>query len=365
MTTALDELFLAKTMTTTVKRFADQADDRSFLAPYEAGEKILPISDSFSWDEVSFSRDLASVTGASSPTKGGKRPGVVRRNGEVYGIKEHADLDVRFIMMARGTGSLMPNPEEALNNVLLNLTNKVMRTKNYWAALSYLAAGGSVDLGAFPNADLPAGAVTLVYPIQQISVTGGPWSNPATKIRSVASGPIRKTYRQASGLRAKVAIGSSTMEGYLTGNEEFTDFLRGGSLSARKAETSFEDGDTPRYAGFDWKFADDFYAPDVAAGTDDTPQDIIGDPDLVAVLPDPSKWQECFATAEGRHFIATGLLSSLSTGGNPFNTFQEFRGLASWITLENSGTTLRAHVAWIGNFVQKVRKAVCRLNTTP
>lgn len=359
MPTALDELFMAESMTTAVRGFADQSQDRSWIAPYEAGERLLPTGDTVKWDEMRYSRDLAPVTGQSSPSTATKPVGVIKKFAPIVAIKEHVDLDARFMLMAKGFGAEMPNPAEVLATNLQNLTNRVLRTLNFWAAQSMLAPGGSVDLSTIPNSQLTG--VTLVYPIQSISSTGQ-WSDPALNIRSAEINALKRTYQRASGLRAQRAVASDVVEGYITGNNQVNNLVAGGGLAGRMLETSFEDGGgVVNFGGLGWQFARDYYAAD---GTPDTTVDVISDTDLVAILPDPSLWNQCFAMALGEAIVPSGPISAL-VGGNPLNLLTRQRGFCAWVELITNPIGLRLHVEWHGMLIQKVRNAVCRYNTTP
>lgn len=359
MPTALDELFMAESMTTAVRRFADQSQDRSWIAPYEAGERLLPTGDTVKWDEMRYSRDLAPVTGQSSPSTATKPVGVIKKFAPIVAIKEHVDLDARFMLMAKGFGAEMPNPAEVLATNLQNLTNRVLRTLNFWAAQSMLASGGSVDLSTIPNSQLTG--VTLVYPVQLIS-SGLAWNDPASNLRSGEINTVKRTYQRASGLRVARAIASDTVEGYITGNNQVNNLVSGGGLAARLLETSFEQGGgVVNFGGIGWQFARDYYAADA---TPDTTADVISDADLVALLPDPSLWQQCFAMALGEAIVPSGPISAL-VGGNPLNLLTRQRGFVAWVELITNPIGLRLHVEWHGMMIQKVRNAVARYNTTP
>lgn len=365
--TGLDELFMAETMTAMVTEHAEQSEERSFLQVYEGGDRILPMSDEFTYDEVTFSRGMAPVTGTQSPSKARKALGVQLRAGRVYAIKAHVDLPAPLLMMARGAGQTMPDPAGWLNANLRNLTNEVNRTKNYWAAQSLLAA--SVDLGGFPNTDVD---VTLTYPVETLSSTSA-WSSAATKIRSAEINPLVRTYRRNTGFNPGMAIASDTVEGYITGNAEISNPVRGvPSLAQRAIESSYIDGGSlMRVGSVDFMFARDYYVTDAnqatAEGSDDatpTVTDVITDTDLVSVLPPRSRWSECFATVEGRVFVPSGAITSAAVG-NPLSLITESRGWASYLELVANPIGLRLHVAWHGSFVQKQRAAVLVYNTTP
>jgi hypothetical protein len=363
--TPLDEIFLAETMTATAERFAAQDEDNHFLKVYErGGDVIRPVGDSFTWDEVVFSRGMAAVTGPNSPTKAARQVGKIERAAKVLAIKEHVDLDVRFLLMARGDGQLMPNPEQELNKNIKNLTMRLRRTLNFLAAQSFLATGGAVNLGAFPNTDLP-NPTTITYPIQSINAAAA-WSAIGTKIRSSEANALKRVGYRTSGLKPAYAIASDVVEGYITQNTELTNTVDGGgvqTLAQRRLETSYlEGGALLRMGGIDWEFARDCYA-----ASDDTPEtvtDVITDTDLVAVLPEPSRWGECFAKVEGVSIVPTGPVSQLAAG-NALSMISQARGVVLYVTLEKNPMRFRLHAEWVGHLVHKVQKAAIRFNTTP
>lgn len=361
MPTPLDEMFMAEAMTGTVRRFAEQSDQRSFIGVYEAGEKLMPMVDTVKWDEVRYSRDLAPITGPSSPSKPTVPIGIKKRSGELLSIKEHVDLDARFIMMARGSGGQLPDPQGVLNNNLLNLTNRIQRTRNYWAAKSLLTTSGSVDPGGFPNADLPAGAITYTYPVQALS-SADQWSDKTKLIRSALIPVLKRTYERKAGRKAAVAIASDTIEGYITQNDEVTNLIAGGSMAGRVVEQSFQEGGgLPRFGGLDWVFARDYYAADA---TPDTTADVIADADLIAILPDRSTWREVFAMAEGINLVPTGAITALARG-NPLGLIAEMRGWAAWVELIMNPLGFRLHLQWTGLLIQKAIDNVMVYNATP
>lgn len=365
MSSVLDNIFLAESMSATAQRFDEQDSDHSFLEVFEGGEAILPTGDLFSWDEVTFSRGMAPVGGASSPNRSTRAAGQKEKSGRVYKIGTYVDLDARFLLMARGQGELIPNPEQQLANAIKQATGRVKRTKNAWCARALLSSSG-VDLGLLPNSDIAAGAVVLAYPVTTLSAAAA-WSNPATKLRSVEINALKLAYHRRAGMRAGYAIASDAVEGYITGNSEVTNGIHGSpGLSERMIATSFEEGGVVGFGGLGWKFARDFYVTDANenAGTPETTTDIISDPDLVAVLPDRSMWGEAFAHVEGLNVVPTGLISSLAVG-SPLALLTTQRGWAAWLELRTNPAGLRLHVQWTGSFVQKAVSAALILNTTP
>lgn len=358
MPTALDEMFMAESMTGQVKRFAEQAQERNFIGLYEEGQKLYPTTDVVKWDETRYSRDLAPVTGPSSPTKATKKLGIITRTAPMLKICEHVDLDWRLMKMARGEGTLVPDPAGMLNNNLKNLTNRVNRTRNYWAAKSVLTTTGSVDPGAFPNADLPAGANPLVYPVATLGASNS-WALAGTKIRSEEINRLMLEYQQNTGFWPALGIGSPNLDNYFNANTEFSEAVRGGALAAQRVESNYVRGEGVRYGGMQWKFARDYYASDA---TPDTEVDVIADQDLVAILPENRA--DVFAMAEGIQGIPTGLISKMGTQG--FEALiAEVRGWFAYLELIMNPIGLRLHVGWCGMLIQTMQKGVLVFNMSP
>lgn len=349
MPTALDDAMQAEVMSAAVKRFADQSRDRSWLAPYDAGQKVMVGANGLvSWDEVRFSRDLAPITGPSSPSLAARATGTTKRYGRVLAIKQHVDLDWLSINAARGTGMLVSDPVSHLNNSLQQLTNRILRTKNYWASKSLLTTGGSVDPGAFPNADIPTGANALVYPSQS-ATAAVTWAAPSTPIRSTEINPLKLAYRKKTGFDPGVIIGSDNLDGYLAGNSEFTELVRNGDLGARIAQASYQEGSAIRYGGLEWRFAHDTYATDALP---DTTVDVQSDLDKCAVLPPSSMWGESFMVAEGVQPVPTGAISSLGVQGAT-SLIAEVSGYGAYVELIMNPLGFRLHGFWCGLLVQK------------
>lgn len=365
----LDELFMAETMTEQVIEFADQSEENSFIGVYEDGARIEPIGDDFTFDEVEFSRGLAPVTTPQSPSKPRVPIGVKKRAGRIYAIKAHVDLPWHILAMAKGANmGGAPDPAKWLADNLLNLTNEINRTRNYWAAQSFLS--GSVALHNLPNADLGGAPVTLTYPVATLDAAQS-WALAATKVRGLMN-TLKKTYRRNVGFNAGEAIASDTVEGYITDNEQISNPVNGvPTLAQRKIENSYlEGGSLMRFGGIDWRFAADYYVTDanqataVAADTAATTTDVASDADIVAVLPPAARRQECFAIAEGRVGIPNGLLTSMAVG-QLSSLIAEVRGWAAYLELLTNPIGVRLHVEWHGNLIQKRRRAVLAYNTTP
>lgn len=358
MSTALDDMFMAETMTDQVRDFAEQSEERSFLEPYEAGGRITPTTHEFVYDQVKFSRGMSPVMGPSAPTEEQALLGVEKLAGNVYKIGEHRDLPADLVHMARSPGSMGPDPQRWLDDNLLDMTNRIQRTRNYWAFLSLHQA--SVALGSFPNAKITG--VTLTYPVATLAAMAA-WSNAATKIRSSEVNRIVKTYRQTRGYNPGVAIANEVVEGYITQNTELSNPVdHVPTLAQRKIESSYIDGGSlMRVGSIDYKFAKDYYTTEADPAT---PVELAVNADKFCVLPPRSRWGQAFATVEGRAWIPTGSIAKAALG-SAFSLMAEVRGFGAYLELIMNPIGLRLHAFWIGSLVQKEEGAVLVFDPTP
>lgn len=350
----LHELFMPAALGALVARFAEQSHDRSFWNVYEGGQKIdANVDGTFKWDQVRYSRDLAPLTGVDDPSTANKRMGITTKAGNVVSIKQHVDLPARFLEGFRAPGQEGPDAAAVVANETRNLTNKVMRTLNYWAAKSLLTTSGVVDLAAVPNSKIVSGSLT--YPVQSLSRLTT-WTAASTKIRSAEINPLRKTYRQKAGIRPGVVIGSSTVEGNMTGNTELKEFFAEGTLAALLLQRSFEEGASIRLGDMDWSFVDDSYFADSA---EDTAVEVNSDLAKLAVLPERALWNEAFALVSGVQFVPNGPAGLMNAQAG----YSQVRGFGSYVTLETDPVGLRLHVFWTGMLVQKMVNGVMVYDT--
>lgn len=361
----LHHIWMPEALGATVERYAMQAEQESsaYLSIYEEGEQIMANDDgTFAWNELRYSRDMAPIAALDSPSTGKTKLISKKKTGSVFVIQEHVDLPARFLNGWKNPGSPMPNAAAVVARELGELTGKVLRTKNYWAAKSMLTASGVVDLSAFPNSQVAAGSFT--YPVQSISAANS-WALASTKLRSKEINPLKKTYRQAAGTRARRVLASSTVEGYITGNTEVSNFINGdGGLAGRILGNSFEErgvGDVVNFGNLEWAFVEDYYALDSAA---DTPVDVNADNDIFCVLPGRDMSYDAFGLVEGTNYVPTGVTHGEVVGA-PDNLVRAIRGMGAYAEVTKAPVGIRLHVFWVGAFVQKLVNAVGVYNTTP
>lgn len=364
MPDSLHELMHPDSMSAMVNRYADQSENRDYIAIYEEGEQIdANVDGSFKWDELRYSRDLAPIGYQDTPSTSGKKLIATPKVGNVFVTQEHVDLPMRFLEGWRNPGSPVANAPEVINNHLRNLTNKVMATENHWAAQSMLAASGSVDLSAFPNSDVPSG--TLTYPVQTINALAS-WATASTAIRSSELNAMKKAYFQNAGFKARRVLASSKADDYLTGNDEISAFMNGGPEAGRILRRSFEEARTQedavaRFGGLLWAFVENYHALDSAQ---DTEVDTSPDDDVFALLPGPERSNEAFAIARGVNYVPTGMVAGQVLGA-PGNLISAVRGRGAYVELTTAPVGIRLYVFSSLCLVQKMPNAVGRFNMTP
>lgn len=362
MPDSLHELLHPEAMRPLVTRFAEQSDEHSFISIYEEGEPIQAnVDGTFKWEELRFSRALAPVAGLDAPSTAGPKLIQTPKTGSVVVIQEHVDLPMRFLEGLRAPGAEGANAAVAVNNHLKNLTHKVVRTKNYWAAKSLLTQGGAIDLKDFPGSQIASGPLT--YPVQDLDAANS-WATDGTLIRSVEINRLRKAYKQKAGLKPKRVIASMDVEGHLLSCDEIVSFIGDGSEAGKILARSFEearqsDDAIVRLGGLQWAFVEDFYATDAAP---DTPVDINAG-DVFAVLPGPEMSQDCFAIAEGVQFVPSNPFGEVL--GAPGNLVKAVRGLGAYVELTRAPVGIRLYVFWVGMLVQKMPYAVMVFDATP
>ena len=355
MSDSLSELLHPQAMGPLVERYADQSEETSYSDIYDEGDTIEANPDgTFKWEEIRYSRDMAPIAGQDSPSTSTKKMIQTPKVGQVFVIQEHSDLPARFLDGIRAPGAEGANAAQVVRNHLRNLTGKVMRTKNHWAAQSLLTKTGIVDLSAFPNSLIASGSLT--YPVQTLDASAN-WATVGTKIRSSEINRLKKTYSQKAGFRARRCLATSTVEDSITGNTQISNFINGGSMAGQLLGRSFEErgtADLVKLGGMDWGFVEDYHALDSAK---DTPVDTTPDATHIAVLPGRERSSQVFAVAEGVQYVPTGQMVG-DVLGAPGNLIRAVRGLGAYVELTTAPVGIRLHVFWTGCLVQLMPNAV-------
>ena len=345
-------------MTSSVKRFADNSFNRDYSMLFEAGEPIMPMGDSASWDEISMGRGLAPLEGPDSPSKSRDLRSRVARSAVMVDVKEHFDLSARYLHMIRDHGSDSASVESKISTELEASAIRVANTKEFMAAQACI--NGTVNLANVPNSNLNG---TLAYPIATGSAAGA-WSTISTLIRSSEIPTLRDTYVKGAGFHAGRVIASKEVEGYLTSNTEIKDYAVE-SLGGQILQNSFVEGTGINLGGLGWKFTHGHYALDATPTTtvDHQSAAAAGDADKIVVLPGAGMDRSVFAHAEGRCFIPAGPVYSEASGANAM--LREVRGFYAYAELISNPIGIRVYVGWKGLYILKMPNAVLAFDTTP
>lgn len=285
-----------ETMTGVVKRFANNSHNRVFTAEFEGGDRtIMPDGDSFSWDEIRFSRDLASLVPHGEEGARKKRVVVRKRTGGMLDVEVTAELPPEFLYFMRNAGELGGNARAKIDTEIEDGAIQVANTVEY---VCQKACTGSVDPATVPNSKLVSDAIT--FPVHSLSKSTA-WSAASTKISSVEVPRILDEFFKKANVDATRAITTRTVEGYLKQCEELIALIKANPILAAETLQQKQRG-VHEVGGLMFKFQRSHYALDSAP---DTTVDYMTS-DHVVVLPDESLRKEMFAMVDGLTPIPAG-----------------------------------------------------------
>jgi hypothetical protein len=286
-----------ETMTGVVKRFANNSHNRVFTDEFESGDRtILPDGDSFSWDEIRFSRDLASLVPHGEEGARKKRVVVRKRTGGMLDVEVTAELPPEFLFFMRNAGELGGNARAKIDTEIEDGAIQVANTVEF---VCQRACTGSVDPATVPNSKLKSDAIT--FPVHALAKSVA-WSDTAnSKINSVEVPRIEEEYYKKANVEASRAITTRTVEGYLKQNAELNGLIQANPIIAAEALQQ-RHGGVRRVGNIDFRFQRSHYALDA---TPDTTVDYMTS-DHVVVLPDEGIRKDTFAMVDGLTAIPAG-----------------------------------------------------------
>lgn len=348
---AFQAAFQSVPLTASVRRFAE-GRSRPHSEIYRAGRTIVaPVGQqTVGWNESRMSRGLAALTGPTSPTKQGKKPGQIARAATLLDVKEHVDLPAEWlyaIQNPEAVGDVMVESAKAqLSDAADNLAERIANTIEF---CSVKANEGSLVLGSVPNSELTG---TLTYPVNSLAKLVS-WAATDTKIRSTEINRVIDQYDKGAGFKPAAAVATHTVEGYLTGNVELQNFMSGNDPGARALESAFMGGGAnPKFGGIEWKFHNAHYALDSA---EDTAVDY-QTADVVTFLPPKELWRRCFAMGEGHELIPRG--PKFGTADGFEQLIIPMQGYWSYVEVQTNPVLIRLHAGYKFLPIQLVQKAV-------
>lgn len=339
-------------VTSTVRRFANNMHNRVFTAEFEGGDRtILPMGDSFTWDEVRYSRDLAPLVNPTDEGPRKKRIVVRKRHGGFLDVKVSVELPPEFLHFMRAPGEMGANARKKIDDELEDGGIQLGNTVEYCC---YLAFTGTLDPAAVPNSQLNSDAIS--FPVQLLSRTNS-WADPNTLIRSGEMPVIKDTFYKKANIDTVRAITTRTVEGYITSNADLINLASENPLLAAQllGRSFVEGGGIQHMGGVDFKFQRSHYASDA---TPDTTVDFMNS-EYIFFLPPEAERKNMFAMVDGLTAIPTGpVFGSIDSAMNAVTLVRGY--YAYW---ELKGTTLVLHMGRRFMPVIKMVNGVMRFKT--
>lgn len=336
--TPLDDLLSVDTLTGLLKAFADQSDNRSCSALFsQHARPLLPLGDSASWDEVTFARHMAPVSGPDSPHTRAKRLGRRKRSSTMAWVKAYKDLPASHLFLDRAPGSDMADAEAVLAIELEDLANLIANTREFLACGALL---GEIDVNpqTVPGSD-------IAFQVQFGNVTGramNPWSDETTKIRSQELKRLKQIYKDGSGLRAEIAITEPDVEGHLVSNLEVKEFAKEPFSAAILQQLPLTGQSTAwsNLAGINWRFTDGTYKPEGGPVTRYFPGG------QVLVLPGEQRLAQVLGWAEGKVHVPAGPV--YGDAASAVRSLRELRGAYAYAEIRTDPVGIRVYAGWHG-----------------
>ena len=337
-TTPLDDLLSVDTLTGLIKTFADQSDNRSCSALFSRHARpLLPLGDSVSWEEVSYSRHMAPVSGPDSPHTRAKRLGKRKRSSAMAWVKAYKDLPASHLFLEPAPGGDTSDAEAVLAVELEDLANLIANTREFLACGALL---GSIDVNpqSVPGSDLS-------FQVRFGNLTANAqalWSDPATNIRSEELKRLKQLYKDGSGLRLELAITEPDVEGYLVQNLEVKEFAKEPFSAAilQQLPLTGESAAWNRLAGIHWRFTDGTYKPEGGAVTRYFPQG------KVLALPGEARLAQVLGWAEGKVHVPAGPVYGDAAGA--LRSLRELRGAYAYAEIRTDPVGVRIYAGWHG-----------------
>jgi len=336
--TPLDDLLSVDTLTGMIKSFAEQGDNRSCSALFsQSARPLLPLGDSASWDEVTYSRHLAPVSGPDSPHTRAKRLGTRKRSSTMAWVKAYKDLPSSHLFLNRAPGSNMADAEAVLATELEDLANLIANTREF------LACGALLGRILVSPQTVPGSDISFQVDFGNLqSQAQNPWNDPATKIRSDELIRLKRVYKDASGLRAEIGITEPGVEGWLVQNNEVREFAKEplGVAILRNLNLTGTNVQWDSLGGLSWRFTDGTYKPENGPVTRYFPAG------RLLVLPASARLTNVLGWAEGKVHVPAGPV--FGDAARAVSMIRELRGAYAYAEIRTDPVGVRIYAGWHG-----------------
>lgn len=321
------------------------------------GRKLVAEDGTFEWDEVTYGRGLAPVTGHAAPFPEGNPLGTVHRKSSVVHIKRMRRLDPYRMHYEREPGTLRPNAAAYVEREMKEAMNEIMATHEYLSAES-LRGTVTVNPTNIPGSTQ---SFTITYSPNTYTASNS-WATAATKIISVELNQLKADVEQTCGLSPAQVIGGAAVNGYITGNSEITNYA-----APLMGQRFIEQGSVREgpmlggllVGGLTWTITEGGYVPEGGAFTRYLPT-----VDEAIVLPPDGELSEVIGWVEGRGMIPAQQYGPASAAADLCAPAPQ-QGWYAFAMLDGNGPAILLCVGYVGNPVVLRPAAVCVANLIP
>lgn len=358
MATDYDRMFGTRSLNGKVEIFAqDVTRTRVFQGKFRQGRKLTAEDGSMEWDELRYSRGLAPFTAPHGQFPEGDNLTRVLRKSAVAHIKRSRVLDPDRLFYQRAPGELKPNAQGYLEGEMRDMVNEIGNSLEYISAESMR---GTVTIN---NTNVPGSTVTFTLSYSPNTYTASAaWGTAGTKLLSVEFPALKQDFEQTSGEAPAQGIAGSTVEGYIVGNTEVTNFAQ--PLMGQRFIEQSGTREGPMLGGLavggiPFRITEGGYVPEGGAFTRYMPTT-----DQAIILPADERLIDVLGWAEGRGLIPQQQYGPASAAAELIQLAPQ-AGWYSYAMLEGNGPRIRVCVGYVGLPVVIRPDAVMVVDGTP
>lgn len=358
MATDYERLFGVRSLNGKVEAFANDVIRTSvFSDKFRRGRPLMAEDGTCEWDEIQLSRALAPVTGHAAQFPEGPEVTKINRRSAVAHIKRAKRINPYKIHYERAPGMLRPDAAMYVETEMRDAMNEIMATYEYMASQS-LRGTLTVNSTNIPDSTQ---AFTLTYSPNTYTATTS-WATASTQILSSEIPALKQDVEQLCGLAPAQAITGSTVEGYIVGNSEISNFA-----TQQLGERFITQSGAQRgpmlgglaVGGLSWTLTEGGYVPTGGSFTR-----YLSTTDEAIVLPADGELVDVLGFAEGRGMVPSQQYGPASSAAGLIAPAPQ-AGWYAYAMIEGDGPFIKLCVGYVGLPIVMRPAAVCVANLVP
>ncbi|GIW60233.1 MAG: hypothetical protein KatS3mg087_1299 [Patescibacteria group bacterium] len=322
-----EDLFRPQNLNLFIEKFATFEARTKFADLY--GQDTTDV-DFYSWDEISYPRELAPFTHGDAPAVRLDLMGKTHRATSIAHILVDKFISGRKIFFQeRAPGELRPNAMAVVASEIRDMMNRISRSIEYLAAKAFT---GSLTVN---SSTVPGSSVsfTLTFAVQTYTPSAS-WATPTTKIFSSELHTLKRDFVRTSGVPLRHIIHGTNVEKYLLQNDEAQAWL----AATQRGVQVFDTGLLGNAVGVSFEAYDHVYT------LNGTVTPYLGDNAIVGFTDEALVRQYCKLVL-GKGLIPRG---AFGTSPDQLVTPAPSYGFYSYVVPEFNPVGIRVFVGWAG-----------------